>query len=67
MVASPAEVIILDPDAAFTPTAEERTAAQGIVALSAASPYADTVGRKATMPAPPHLAQAPALRAAARG
>jgi citrate lyase subunit beta/citryl-CoA lyase len=49
----------------FTPTAEEVTAAQEIVALFAANPSAGTIGHKGAMLDRPHLARAKALLALA--
>jgi citrate lyase subunit beta/citryl-CoA lyase len=59
----PAQVGIINET--FTPTAEEVTAAQEIVALFAANPSAGTIGHKGAMLDRPHLARAKALLALA--
>lgn len=55
----PAQVDLIN--AAFTPSAEELTAAQEIVDLFAAQPSAGTIGYKGAMLDRPHLARAQAL------
>jgi citrate lyase subunit beta/citryl-CoA lyase len=55
----PAQVDVINQ--AFTPTAEELSAAQEIVELFAANPGAGTIGHKGAMLDRPHLARAQAL------
>jgi citrate lyase subunit beta/citryl-CoA lyase len=59
----PAQVDIINET--FTPTAEEVTAAQEIVALFAANPGVGTIGHEGAMLDRPHLARAKALLALA--
>jgi citrate lyase subunit beta/citryl-CoA lyase len=59
----PAQVDIINET--FTPTAEEVTAAEEIVALFAANPSAGTIGHKGAMLDRPHLARAKGLLALA--